>query len=32
MATGLIFDLESGEAANLPKKEVISVCAGVKLY
>lgn len=32
MASGLIFDFESGEAANLPQKEVISVCVGVKLH
>lgn len=31
MASGLIFDLESGEAANLLQKEVISVCI-VKLH
>lgn len=32
MASGLIFDIESKEAANLPQNEVISVCVGVKLH
>lgn len=32
MASGLIFDLESGEAAKLLQNDVISVCVGVKWH